>query len=82
VIDAGWQVALMALTELLAEQHFETVRPAAGAARRRDALTAAGRVVRVARRWTGWDGRIGLALGTHALIQETVGSTPRARDRR
>ena len=26
VIDAGWQAALMAPTELLAEQHFETVR--------------------------------------------------------
>ena len=36
VIDAGWQAALMAPTELLAEQHFETVRAAAGAARRRD----------------------------------------------
>src|SRR4030095_3495054 len=27
VIDAGWQAALMAPTELLAEQHHDTVRP-------------------------------------------------------
>jgi ATP-dependent DNA helicase RecG len=74
VIDAGWQAALMAPTELLAEQHFETVRPLVeplgvravlltGAVKgraRRDALGALAR------------GDAALAVGTHALIQEGV----------
>src|SRR5262249_11098561 len=74
VIDAGWQAALMAPTELLAEQHFETVRPLVeplsvravlltGAVKgraRRDALAALAR------------GNAALAAGTPALIHEGV----------
>jgi ATP-dependent DNA helicase RecG len=74
VIDAGWQAALMAPTELLAEQHFETVRPLleplgvravllTGAIKgraRRDALAALE------------SGDAALAVGTHALIQDAV----------
>ncbi|MCW5891522.1 MAG: ATP-dependent DNA helicase RecG [bacterium] len=73
VIDAGWQAALMAPTELLAEQHCETVRPLlaplgiepvllTGSVKgraRRDALAAL-------------QSGAAFAVGTHALIQEGV----------
>ncbi len=74
VIDAGWQVGLMAPTELLAEQHFETVRPLLAPLGVETALLTAavkGRARRQALAGLA-DGRIGLAVGTHALIQETV----------
>ncbi len=74
VIDAGYQAALMAPTELLAEQHLATVAPLlaplgvraallTGAVRgraRREALAGIAR------------GEVALAVGTHALIQEGV----------
>jgi len=74
VIEAGAQAALMAPTELLAEQHCETVRPLlaplgveavllTGAVKGRERRQALAGLA---------DGRIALAVGTQALIQEGV----------
>jgi ATP-dependent DNA helicase RecG len=74
VIEAGAQAAIMAPTELLAEQHLATVAPLLGPLGVRAALLT-GAVKGVARRETLADiagGAIGLAVGTHALIQEGV----------
>ncbi len=74
VIEAGHQAALMAPTELLAEQHLETVRPLAGPLGVEPVLLT-GAVKGKARRaaLAGLaDGTITLAVGTHALIQEGV----------
>ena len=74
VIAAGWQVALMAPTELLAEQHRDTVCPLL-APLGVDAVLLTGAVKGRARRdaLAGLaSGRVALAVGTHALIQEGV----------
>jgi len=74
VIEAGHQVALMAPTELLAEQHLETVRPLAEPLGVNVALLTGavkGRARREALAGLA-TGRIALAVGTHALIQEGV----------
>ncbi len=74
VVEAGSQAAMMAPTELLARQHFNTVRPLAEAAGLRVAVLT-GRdkpkhreVVRAALK----AGEIDIAIGTHALFQAGV----------
>jgi ATP-dependent DNA helicase RecG len=75
VIEAGRQAALMAPTELLARQHFNTIAPFADAAGIRVAILT-GRERGRARTDT-LDalaaGDIDLLIGTHALFQEDVG---------
>jgi ATP-dependent DNA helicase RecG len=73
-IESGYQVALMAPTELLAEQHWETIRRLAQPIGLRvTLLTGAvqgklrGRTERAIQR-----GDIDLVIGTHALIQDRV----------
>ena len=74
-VENGHQAALMAPTELLAEQHWETIRRlAAPIGLRVTLLTGAvqgklrGRTERAIAR-----GDVDLVIGTHALIQERVG---------
>ena len=74
VIEAGRQAALMAPTEILARQHFETIQPLAKAAGLTIALMT-GRDRPAERRATleGLaSGAIHIAIGTHALVQENV----------
>ena len=74
VIEAGRQAALMAPTEILARQHWNTIAPLAEAAGLRAAILTGrerGRsrndvLERLAR------GEIDLLIGTHALFQEDV----------
>jgi ATP-dependent DNA helicase RecG len=74
VVEAGAQVALMAPTELLAEQHLETVRPLAEPLGVEVVLLTGavkGKARRAALAGLAED-RIPFAVGTHALIQEGV----------
>jgi ATP-dependent DNA helicase RecG len=74
VIENGGQTALMAPTEILAEQHFNTVQTyLAGARYRTGLLTSA---VKGKRRKdlleAARDGEIDLLIGTHALVEDKV----------
>ena len=73
-VECGGQAVLMAPTELLARQHYATIAPLAEAAGARLAALT-GRDTRAARKAVldGLaDGSIHMAVGTHALFQESV----------
>ena len=72
--ESGHQTALMAPTELLAEQHFRTLRTLVGASSLTvELLTAsapAGHAENVRKGLA--NGEVDVAVGTHALLQERV----------
>ena len=73
-VESGRQAALMAPTEILARQHHQVIAPLAVACGV-DVALLTGRDKSKARQTTLErlaDGRIGLAIGTHALFQEQV----------
>jgi ATP-dependent DNA helicase RecG len=74
VVEGGRQAALMAPTEILARQHFERMKPIGDSVGLRLALftgrdTAAARRAALAALAAG---EIDVAIGTHALFQESV----------
>jgi ATP-dependent DNA helicase RecG len=73
-VEAGWQAAIMAPTEILAEQHFVRIGPMLEALGVPVVWLAGG--MRAADRRDARDalagGAAGVAVGTHALIQESV----------
>jgi ATP-dependent DNA helicase RecG len=73
-VAAGAQVAFMAPTELLAEQHFRSLSVLADALGLRAALVLGGERAshRKKTRKALEEGRIDLAVGTHALLSEGV----------
>jgi len=72
--SAGAQVAFMAPTEVLAEQHFRALTKLAQAMGLRVALTLGGERAshRRSTRKALEDGRVDLVVGTHALLSEGV----------
>ena len=73
-MENGYQVALMAPTELLAEQHARTLEQWLFGTRFRVGLLT-GRVTDKARRHLAADvasGAVSVVVGTHALVQESV----------
>jgi ATP-dependent DNA helicase RecG len=73
-IESGLQAAIMAPTEILAEQHYVTMRHlAAPLGVQVQLLTSASKGTRRQRLLTAIaDGQVQLIVGTHALIQEDV----------
>ena len=77
-IDAGWQCALMAPTEILAEQHFaklvEWLEPLLGPRGQRVAWLAGGQKKKLRGEMLAAieSGAAALVIGTHAVIQEQV----------
>jgi len=74
-VQGGYQGALMAPTEILAEQHYLSVRPLVESLGVRVALLTGGRSAaeRGKIREAVRRGEVDIAIGTHALIEEEVG---------
>jgi len=74
-VEAGYQAAIMAPTEILAEQHFMTFRQLLAPLGIDVTLLTSSLTVaeRKARRAGVATGEIPVAVGTHALVQEGVG---------
>ncbi len=74
-MENGFQVAFMAPTEILAEQHFITIRRLLEASRFRIALLTGATPAKKRREMQAElaAGSIHLAVGTHALVQDPVG---------
>ncbi len=74
-MENGFQVAFMAPTEILAEQHFITIRRLLEQSRFRIALLTGATPARQRRELQAElaGGSIQLAVGTHALVQDPVG---------
>ncbi len=71
-IEAGFQVALMAPTEILAEQHGASLVRLLGGLPIRVAVLTGGTTAKEKLRRAVEAGEVDLLVGTHALIQETV----------
>lgn len=73
-VEAGGQGAMMAPTTILAQQHFEGLRPLAEAAGVRiELLTGRDKGAERAEKLAALaEGRIGILVGTHALFQRDV----------
>ncbi len=69
-VEAGYQAALMAPTEILAEQHHMNIRPLAEGLGLRCVLLTGGRRERPLDEIAS--GGVHIVIGTHALIQEDV----------
>ena len=71
---AGWQPALMAPTEILAEQHAQTLTALLGPAGLRVGLLTGGRKAAEKRAILAHleDGSLDLVVGTHALLTDSV----------
>jgi ATP-dependent DNA helicase RecG len=74
-MENGLQVAFMAPTEILAEQHFITIRTLLESSRFRIALLTGGTASKKRRELQAElaGGSLHLAVGTHALVQDPVG---------
>ena len=74
-MENGFQVAFMAPTEILAEQHFITIRKLLEASRFRLALLTGGTPARKRRELQAElsGGSLHMVVGTHALVQDPVG---------
>ncbi|WP_068089229.1 ATP-dependent DNA helicase RecG [Polycladidibacter stylochi] len=77
VIEDGAQAALMAPTDILARQHYASVKPLCDAAGIRLAVLSGKDTAKTKREITQAleDGEIDLIIGTHALFQSTVNFT-------
>lgn len=74
VVENGYQCALMAPTEILAEQHFETLRRDLGKADYKIALLKGRLPIGIRRKILSKvsEGTIQIVVGTHAVFQKSV----------